>query len=563
MTAGASPGKLVDLAQASPPRLFFALLHQRFTGTLALQQPQAGQPPATRQIWFSGGMPIFTDWVHGPDVLGQILLEQRIVDDAALMRGLEHLARQGGLLGQVLVYQGALDETQLAAALRLQCARKLMHVFALREGQGMLTAGAHSLTQMDGINVLELMLAAVGRHYDPARVQAEMGPLLSGALRTTAAYSRYCDHFRFRPTDSPLLEAMQRGTTYEALVSIEGGPRRAPQLIYVLWAAQMLYTGAAAVQANAAAAANPARVAAKPRPAAPSKTAQAQPSQGTSAPPKPSQPTPAPTSSVPAPSTPPVAGDDEATFVSELEIFEGRVEEGANPFAMLGLGHEASRKEIRAAWSDLSRRLHPDALQAHGWDHLRERVNNVFAALSEANTTLSNKEERQRIAEAIERGEDPTQEGSVEAANMARDAFESELIAKEADRYLKANKFRLAAAEYQKALELTPEEPDLQAAAVWCAYNLTDRNRSAATSAEHQLGEIIKESPNLARAQMWRGHILREMGATEAAIVCYQRAYRSDNRLIEAQRFIRALNMAKKSTKDDKKRGLKGLFGKR
>ena len=47
-----SPGTVVDLAQASPPRLLFALLHKRFTGTMDVEQPaSAGQPGGTRRVW--------------------------------------------------------------------------------------------------------------------------------------------------------------------------------------------------------------------------------------------------------------------------------------------------------------------------------------------------------------------------------------------------------------------------------------------------------------------------------------------------------------------------------
>ncbi len=565
MSEDAGAGKAVDLAKVSPPRLLFALLHQRFTGTMEVPQAlAAGQPPAPRHVWFAGGMPVFTNWSHGPDVLGQVLLEQRLIDEAALMQALGQMAQGGGLLGQVLVAQGSIDAAQLNAALRLQCARKLMHVFALRSGPATLVPGNHDLTQMEGVNVLELMLAAVGRHYDEQRVHAEMSDALTGHLKVTAAYARYHEHFRFRPTDAPLLAALQSGSDYTTLSQMAGGgARRVAQLVYTLWASQMLYTGAAALQAKNVAVAPP-TPRAVPKPA---------PKPAPQAKPKPT-PSPAPQDASPQPSPEPetAGGDEEAAFVETLTTFEGRIEGNANPFALLGLGTDAKRKDIRRVWSDLSRQMHPDALQAKGWDHLRERVNNVFAALSEANTTLSNKEERQRIAEAIERGDDPTATGDAEAANMARAAFESEIIAKDADRYLRANKFDMAAYEYQRALDLMPEEPDYQAAAAWCAYNLSDRSRGAASQADQQLQAILGDAPNLARALLWRGHVLRDLGSPEAAIICYERAYKNDNRLIEAQRFIRAIKMSRgqkvespKKPADERKkgRGLKGLFGKR
>ena len=79
----------------------------------------------------------------------------------------------------------------------------------------------------------------------------------------------------------------------------------------------------------------------------------------------------------------------------------------------------------------------------------------------------------------------------------------------------------------------------------------------------------IPRAPNLARAQMWRGHVLRDMGSAGTAIICYERALAADPRLIDAERYLRALKRSTgqdtSTNKDDAKkgRGLRGLFGKR
>lgn len=556
----AAAATVLNFAQVSPPRLLFALLHKRFTGTMDVEQPAAGGHPAgMRRVWFSGGMPVFTNWVSGPDVLGQVLLELRRIDEATLMQGLGQMAQSGGgLLGQTLQQLGAIDEAQLAEALRFQCGRKLSHLFALRDGQATLHTAQHELVNMTGVNVLELILAAVGRHYDEARVQAEMGAHLGASLRVTAAYARYHEHFRFRPTDAPLLEALQAGTDFNSLAAAsQGGPRRAAQLVYVLWASQMLYTGASAQDVSAPVT----------PPAAAPQRAPAPAPVPVAAPVAPVAPAPIPEPPVAATPEPGASDAVHAAFVAELEDIEAQIAADANPFALLGLEFTAGRKELRSTWSDLSRRMHPDALQAKGWDHLRERVTDVFAALSEANTTLSNKEERQRISAALERGEDVSASADAEAANLARAAFESEVIARDGDRYLKANKFDRANAEYKRALELNPDEPDYQAAAIWCEYNLSGRTRGDAARAEKLLGVVLAEVPKLARAQMWRGHILRELGAAGPAIICYERALKSDPRLINAERYLRALKMANGQSPDGKKpekkkTGLRGLFSK-
>jgi curved DNA-binding protein CbpA len=244
-----------------------------------------------------------------------------------------------------------------------------------------------------------------------------------------------------------------------------------------------------------------------------------------------------------------------------MEPLERKIAGGANPFELLGVPLTAGKQDIRRAWSELSRKMHPDALQAKGLSHLRQRVGSVFAALSEAHMQLSDKDKREQLKAQIERGEDP--KANQEAASTARAAFESEVIAKEADKLLRAGKFDRALARYGEALAMNAGELDLQAAAIWCRYNLTDRSRETALAAEKQLATIVKTSPNLARAHYFRGMVLKDLGAYEPAMAAFGNAQLADPRLIDAERQARALRMGRTQNRDSGRFGLKGLFGKR
>src|SRR5690606_22270731 len=158
--AGAGASKRVRLEEVSVPRLLFALLRQRFSGTLVLEQPPPH--PGRRTVWVRGGMPVFTDWVAPSEVLGQVLQGLRFVTEDQLRRALEAMAAQGGLLGQQLLAQGVLDRPRLLEALRQQCVRKLVGVFALRAGEATVVVGDGSGVDDDllPLNVLGLVLAA-------------------------------------------------------------------------------------------------------------------------------------------------------------------------------------------------------------------------------------------------------------------------------------------------------------------------------------------------------------------------------------------------------------------
>jgi hypothetical protein len=406
-----------------------------------------------------------------------------------------------------------------------------------------------------------------------------MGPALDGELRATAAYTRYRDHFRFRPTDDALLDALLSGVTMDQLSSLPGASRRrGAQLVYVLWACQMLRVGAAALQTPATRQQPmPGNMRQTPRatphvtppvdPATPRRASRPStheiPSSGASETQRATttETRPTGTGQTKRPATTEVERGsretprterstrdltstvDEPTFVQELVEFEEKIEAGAHAFDLLGVSLGAGKREVRRRWADLSRRLHPDALEAKGWGHLRDRVGNVFAALSEAQMLLSDKDQRQRLAEQLERGEDPA---STDATATVRAAFEAEIIGKDADRFLKASKFDRALAKYDEAMTINSGEPDFRAAAAWCRYQLSPKARPDGQTAERALADVIKEAPALARAYYFRGMVLKDLRAYEPAAAAFHEALRLDSRMIDAERQLRALKAAVK-----------------
>lgn len=569
------------------PRLVFALLHQRFTGVLRLEQPGHQGPPRT--VWVQGGMPVFTDWIEPTDMLGQILVAHGLLGDAELYPALSQAAASGHRLGEILVAQGRLAPLQLSEALRRQCARKLAHLFALRSGIIDVIADAHEVGNGDGLeklNVLELIQAAVGLHYDEARVVEEMGAAMSATVRATAALEKYVSHFRFRPADHDIVRALAEGTDLARLEAMPGVTRRrAAQLVYTLWACQMLHVGAAAASHE------PVASAPAPRPrtrTAPMVAAGSTPPSSPPSPP-PMREADAPAASRGRPGTVPESGETkrprarteadlgnaaksepqetaaehDAAFEAELARFEGMLEKNAHAFELFGLPLDATKKQVRHAWGDLSRAFHPDALNARGLGRLRERVSTVFAALSEAHQLLGDATEREKLAAQIQAG-DYGKPKSDETARV-RAAFEAEMLAKEGDKLLRAGRFDRALDRFREAHGLDPEEPDIQAAIVWCEFQVSAKSPDDHVQANSRLGEILQAFPNIARAYYFRGFVLAGLGHDPLAIEAFTRAHSLDQRLIDAERQARALRMRRSSPSPaaSKSRGLRGLFGKK
>src|SRR5690606_19811434 len=242
--------KVTDLAQMSFPRLCFHLLRGRFTGILELTQP--APHGGERKVWVRGGMPVFTDWVSDADRLGEILVARALITAATRDGALGHSQQRGQPLGKSLVGGKALEPAKLSAALRLQCTQKLVHVFALREGQVRLVAlDALDLPpELDGqVNVLQLVLRGVVTHYDEARIRREMGGKLQANAIASKALTRYQNQFGFVSSDVDALRALLQGAALPELAQRFG--ERGLQLVFTLWACQMLHLSDASKTAGA------------------------------------------------------------------------------------------------------------------------------------------------------------------------------------------------------------------------------------------------------------------------------------------------------------------------
>jgi curved DNA-binding protein CbpA len=568
-------------------RLLFAFLRQRFTGTVSLGQRE---PAGTRTIWVRGGMPVFCDWESPGDRLGELLRAAGSIDAGALEQALAFQASSGAPLGELLVGLKLIDEPTRTNALREQCLRKLTRVFAANAttGEAIVTAVEHGKGNggdLAQINVLALLLAGADAHYDLARIEAEMGAAFGGELVATPALPRYERQFGFVPRDASILQALARGSTYERLQGPGVDALRAAKIIYTLWVAQMLRLGDDALQAiakgaTAAAAAQELGVSIgsqttgdpKPKPAAkPAATPEPKPTAASTAKPaaKPASPPPG-AKPKPEPEPEPESSSEDAEFEARLEQLEAKVAANANAFVLFSLEIDAERADVRAAWADLSKTFHPDALEGTGRRELRSRVEPVFAALSEAYGVLSDKDQRQKLREAIEAGGTSVKAGD-DASTVVRNAFEAEMIAREADKLLRAKQWGRALEQFERAHELSPQDFDIEAALHYSRFRAGSGDQAQALATITALEKVVEAQPICARAYYFCALIQLGIEDLQGAKRNFMKAAKLDSRNIDAERQLRAIRMREhgptantpqsKEERDKKKSGFAGLRG--
>ena len=525
--------QVVDLGKMSLPRLMFALLHRRFTGTVALQQ--AAPEPGARQIWFTGGMPIFTDWASPGDRIGQVLVDLGLLTAEERDRAVAELARPGApreRFGHFLVRKRLLTGGQLRKALKAQCARKLVDVFALRGGSAQAVAGeaaAEGESSLPAqVNALEAIHIGVVAHYDLPRIAAEMGLLIDGPLRLRSALERYRSQFHFSPGDEAIVDALKPGNRYLTDVArLSGQPElRVAQVVYTLWACQMLKSATSPVE----------------HVTGPVPTLPAAESTGPTA----------------LPTARPVRTGG-ADFVGELERLEAAIAGGANAFDLLGVPPTSDRSQIRAAWHVLSRRFHPDGLPHQGLGHLRERSQAVFAGLSEAYQRLSDPEQREQIAALLRGAPVAARPGAGPAGPTAQAVLESEMIVREGDKLLRAGSFDRALERYRKAATLTPDELEVRAAIAWCEFQLAPDRATARDATRAALFDVLARQPRCVRAHYDLGLLALGTGDFDQAQTHFAQVLELDPDNLDAKRQVHALQLRRSSPEV----GRRKLFGPR
>lgn len=518
----------VELATIGLPRLVFALLRQRFSGVVTLTQDEPAGGPRT--VWFQGGMPIFTDWVSPPDSLGQILVDTGQITGEERDRAVSAVsaAPTHERFGHYLVRRRLLTTAQLRKALRVQCARKLVHCFALRSGVVTVTPGEagpideHTLGAQ--VNALELIFAGVKAHYDWPRIAAEMGPAAAAPLRLRSSLGRYHPHFHFSPADEALLAAFTPSATIAEAAARTGQlPERAAQVAHTLWACQMLKPAASPPAEHGD---EPARPEEHVRKA----------SIGAGA----------------------ITPERIAEFTAELARIESAVAAGAHAFDLLGLPRTAERPQIRAAWHALSRRFHPDALHHQELGHLRERSEAIFASLNEAYQILIDPAQREELVALLRAGMRPGS-GPHSPVPTPQAILESDVAMREADTLLRVGNFDRALERYHRAAQLSPDEVEPQVAIAWCEYQRSADKSDRRESTRTVLLQLLKLQPRCARAHYYLGLLHLHAGEDDAALAAFAAALEHEPEMIDAKRQVHAIELRRKSPQDPPRRGR--LFG--
>jgi tetratricopeptide (TPR) repeat protein len=173
---------------------------------------------------------------------------------------------------------------------------------------------------------------------------------------------------------------------------------------------------------------------------------------------------------------------------------------------------------------------------------LRSRVEPVFAALSEAYGVLSDKDQRQKLREAIAAGGSSVKAND-DASAVVRNVFEGEMLARDGDKLLRNKQYARALELFERAHELSPQDGDIEAALHYSRFRAGRGEQVDALTTISALDKLIEEQPICPRAYYFCAMIQLGIEDLQGAKRNFAKAAKLDPRNIDAERQLRAIRM--------------------
>lgn len=565
------------------------LLHQQFvqkaTGILRIQN-RAG----VHDVYLRNGYPVAVTLPGSAELLGKVLFEMGILDEATYKKTLAEPPPPGQRYGDMILQKGLVTEDQMRLALKAQVRRKLHRLFFLNDGAYEFTAGEHDQGQQKQeslrIHPARAIYHGVRSAWNADRLKGALFLLENRAVKCTLDNDGVA-RYGVGPDDGRVAELLRRGYwTLPDLVEASGlPPQPVHALVYALYITETLDIKSAGevprLRKRTDTPLPPNVNAASPESVAHMREisgAHRMPSQVTPLPQKPnSHVGPLPTATEPSgaykmpsgafkfpspphassqrvrvPTPPSVTGLDQGPpdvdSVRKQLLAKAGVVETQNLFEVLELPQTATKDEVKQAYFVAAKRYHPDRLVSMGLESLRGDVEKIFRRVSEAYGTLFDDTRRNEYKSTLGKPKEDDAAAHAKAMKM----LEADMALRRGEILLKKNDFTGAIRELEQAASLDPQNGEHLAYLTWarvCA------GQTAYGDAKNLLNQAVKLSPRCARAYYYLGVCLKEEKDVDRAYGMFRKAHDLDARMLDAEREMRLINMRK-----EKEKGGGGFF---
>jgi curved DNA-binding protein CbpA len=571
-----------NLADDPLPTLLHQLFAQKATGVLHVQN-RAGR----HDIYLRGGYPVAVNLPGSAELLGKVLFEMGILDEATYKKTLAEPPPSGQRYGDMLIAKQLVTEDQMRLALKAQVRRKLHRLFFLNDGVYEFATGEHDqgLQKAESLRIhpARAIYHGVRSAWNAERLKGALFLLEGKAIKCTLDNEGVA-RYGVGPDDGRVAELLRKG--YWAIPDLVEAAGLPPQpvhaLVYAFYISEALEIKSAAevprLRKRTDTPLPPNATAASAEALREISGAYKMPSQVTPLPQKSMSqmgPLPGPTDAsgaykmpsgafkfpspphsssqrVRVPTPPGVTGLDQGApdvdSVRKQLLAKAAVVESQNLFEVLEIPQTAERDEVKQAYFVAAKRYHPDRLISMGLEGLRGDVEKIFRRVSEAYGTLFDDARRGEYKATLGK---PHQDDAAAHAKAMK-MLEADMALRRGEVLLKKNDFLGSIREFEQSVNLDPQNGEHLAYLTWarvCA------NQTTYADAKGLLNQAVKLSPHCAQAYYYLGVCLKEEKDIDRAYHMFRKAHELNSRLLDAEREMRLINMRK-----EKEKGSGGFF---
>jgi len=213
--------------------------------------------------------------------------------------------------------------------------------------------------------------------------------------------------------------------------------------------------------------------------------------------PRPAVAPPAAAKAAPPPPKPP------ALDRASLDALHARLK-GADHFAVLGLKRDAQGAQLKAAYFQLAKAYHPDAVPGDAPADVRQLCGDVFAKVSEAWSVLGDDAARAAYVAKLATGG----VGEVDVMNI----FQAENLFEAGTLLVKARKYDEALKRFDEAIRLNADEAEFGMWKAWCEFLLSGDPKKKVVAASSAIEVGLKKNPRCAQGYLFLGQMAKLAG---------------------------------------------------
>ncbi|MCB0379162.1 MAG: response regulator [Bdellovibrionales bacterium] len=210
--------------------------------------------------------------------------------------------------------------------------------------------------------------------------------------------------------------------------------------------------------------------------------------------------------------------------------------ESKNFFERLGVSRTAKETDIKKAYFDLAKVLHPDKLGHGTTAELRELAEKVFEKIQVAYDTLKKQDRKEHYLKELEVGQ-------------AEKLLQADQMLDTGRTLLLKGQYSAAKEHLDKAKDLNPDSPEIRMLCVWMEIKRKKQpTESFFKEMERQLNQIPPESRDSATYYHTRGLYCKMTGDIERAKKYFKTALNLDQTFIHSRRELSQIEGAREKT---------------